>query len=166
MSRPNILITGTPGTGKSTTAESVALNTGLRHVELSQLVKTDQLYSEFDEEYNSYVIDEDKVCDTLEPIMQQKGVVVDYHGSDFFPERWFDLVVVLRADNTVLYDRLKARGYHDKKITENVECEIMQVLLDEAKDSYREDIIWVLQSDNTEQLLENVQKIEDYINNY
>ena len=76
---------------------------------MSQLVKTDQLYSEFDEEYNSYVIDEDKVCDTLEPIMQQKGVVVDYHGSDFFPERWFDLVVVLRADNTVLYDRLKAR---------------------------------------------------------
>ncbi len=38
------------------------------------------------------------------------GCVVDYHGSDFFPERWFDLIVVLRTDNTVLYDRLLQRG--------------------------------------------------------
>lgn len=42
----------------------------------------------------------------------------------------------------------------------------MQVLVEEAKESYREEIIWVLQSDNTEQLLDNVQKIEDYIQNY
>ena len=73
------------------------------------MVKDKQLYESYDEEYKSYVIDEDKVCDELEPIMQQKGVIVDYHGSDFFPERWFDLVVVLRTDNTILYDRLKAR---------------------------------------------------------
>jgi broad-specificity NMP kinase len=39
------------------------------------------------------------------------GCVVDYHGSDFFPERWFDLIIVLRTDNTVLYDRLVQRGY-------------------------------------------------------
>ena len=29
------------------------------------------------------------------------------------------------------------RGYAQKKITENVECEIMQVLMQEAFDSYR-----------------------------
>merc|ERR1712137_33252 len=146
--------------------DTVAQNTGLRHIELSEMVKNNQLYTEYDEEYKSYVIDEDKVCDELEPIMQQKGVVVDYHGSEFFPERWFDLIVVLRTDNTTLYDRLKARGYHDKKITENVECEIMQVLLEEAKDSYSSDIIWVLESNTSDQLLENVQKIEEYIQQY
>lgn len=37
------------------------------------------------------------------------GNIVDYHGSEFFPERWFDLVVVLQTDNTVLYDRLRNR---------------------------------------------------------
>ena len=37
------------------------------------------------------------------------GCIVDYHGCDFFPERWFDLVLVLRADNTVLFDRLVKR---------------------------------------------------------
>ena len=41
--------------------------------------------------------------------MEAGGVIVDYHGADFFPERWFDLVVVLRADNSVLYSRLESR---------------------------------------------------------
>lgn len=52
-----------------------------------------------------------KVCDELEDVMEEGGNIVDYHGCDFFPERWFDLVVVLQTDNTVLYDRLSKR-YH------------------------------------------------------
>ena len=44
----------------------------------------------------------------------------------------FDVVVCLRTDNTVLYDRLQARGYAQNKITENVTCEIMQVILPTA----------------------------------
>lgn len=51
--------------------------------------------------------------------------------------RWFDLVVVLQTDNTVLYERLEKRGYAAPKIQENVQCEIMMVLLEEARDSYR-----------------------------
>ena len=53
------------------------------------------------------------------------------------PCRWFDLVVVLMADNTVLYERLEKRGYEQKKISENVQCEIMQVIAEEARESYR-----------------------------
>ncbi len=41
--------------------------------------------------------------------MAQGGVIVDFHSCDFFPERWFDLVVVLRVDNSVLYPRLENR---------------------------------------------------------
>ena len=52
------------------------------------------------------------------------GIVVDYHACEFFPERWFDLVIVLRCDNTILFDRLTERNYPEKKIRENVECEI------------------------------------------
>ena len=29
------------------------------------------------------------------------------------------------------------RGYPQKKITENVECEIMQVIVDEAQEAYK-----------------------------
>ena len=31
------------------------------------------------------------------------------------------------ADTQVLYDRLEERGYSQKKLQENMECEIMQV---------------------------------------
>ena len=41
--------------------------------------------------------------------MEEGGVVVEYHGCDFFPERWFDAVFVLRTDNTILFDRLQQR---------------------------------------------------------
>lgn len=64
------------------------------------------------------------------------GHIVDYHGSDFFPERWFDFVFVLRCNNTLLYDRLSTRGYSAKKIEGNIECEIFGSLVEEAKDSY------------------------------
>jgi len=37
------------------------------------------------------------------------GSIVDHHSCDYFPERWFDLVVVLQTDNTVLYQRLEKR---------------------------------------------------------
>ena len=47
--------------------------------------------------------------DTLEPMMSSGGNIVDYHGCEFFPERWFDIVFVLRTDNTILYDRLQER---------------------------------------------------------
>ena len=44
--------------------------------------------------------------------MEAGGIIVDYHGADLFPERWFDLVIVLRSDNTVLYQRLESRCHH------------------------------------------------------
>jgi len=56
--------------------------------------------------------------------MDAGGNIVDHHSCDFFPERWFDLVVVLQCDNTVLWNRLEKRGYSKSKIQENVQCEV------------------------------------------
>ena len=50
-----------------------------------------------------------QVIDELEDKMGQGGNIVDYHGCEFFPERWFDIVFVLRTDNTILYNRLENR---------------------------------------------------------
>jgi adenylate kinase len=50
-----------------------------------------------------------QVIDELEDQMSAGGNIVDYHGCEFFPERWFDLVVVLQTDTAVLYERLSNR---------------------------------------------------------
>ena len=158
---PNILITGTPGTGKSTLAEAVAreFDGVLNYIDLGKLVKAKGLHDGYDPEFDTYILNEDKVCDELEDTMQKGGNILEAHSCDYFPERWFDLVVVLRADNTILYDRLAARNYSQKKIGENVEAEIMQVVLDEVKSSYKSEITVVLQSDTIDQMLSNSQRV-------
>ena len=83
-------------------------------------MKENELHCGWDEHFQSYLLDEDKVCDHLEDSMQKGGNIVDFHSCDFFPERWFDLVLVLQVDNTTLFDRLKSRGYPQHKIMENI----------------------------------------------
>jgi broad-specificity NMP kinase len=104
---PNILITGTPGTGKTTTCELISLN----HIEIGKLVKEKGLHCGYDEKFKAYIYDEDKIIDELEPLIAEGGNVVDHHGCDFFPERFFDLVIVLETDNTILYSRLEERQH-------------------------------------------------------
>ena len=78
---------------------------------------------------------------------QKGGVILEFHSCDFFPERWFQLVVLLRCSNTQLFDRLTERGYNDEKITENIECEIFGELAQEVAESYNPDITIELQSE-------------------
>jgi len=49
------------------------------------------------------------VLDELEPMVANGGCVLDWHTCDIFPERWVDLVVVLRCDHTALWNRLESR---------------------------------------------------------
>lgn len=51
-----------------------------------------------------------QVVDELDEKMEEGGMIVDYHGCDLFPERWFHIVFVLRTDNTQLYTRLESRS--------------------------------------------------------
>lgn len=161
--RPNVLVTGTPGTGKTTTCEMLVEATGMRHVDVGKLVREQSLHTGRDEEFDCYLVDEDKVCDALEDIVSSGGVIVDHHSCDFFPERWFDMVLVLQADTAVLYERLKTRRYSDKKLSENMECEIMNVCLEEALDSYKREIVQQLQSNTVEQMEENVEKVARWV---
>jgi adenylate kinase len=128
-------------------------------VNVGDLVKQRELHSGHDDEFDCFILDEDKVCDELEDMMQEGGKLVDFHSCDFFPERWFDLVLVLRVDNTTLFDRLVKRGYSQKKVTENVECEIMEVVAQEARTSYAPEIVQELSSATVEDMESNVERV-------
>ncbi|GBB90212.1 hypothetical protein RclHR1_01710012 [Rhizophagus clarus] len=129
-------------------------------------VKEKALHEGFDQEFQSYILDDDKVVDELEDTISKGGNIVDFHSCDLFPERWFDLVLVLRTDNTILYDRLEKRGYSQKKITENIDCEIFQVILEEAKDSYSNEIVVELQSNTVQDMECNASRIEQWFYNF
>uniref|UniRef100_A0A0C9QN43 Adenylate kinase isoenzyme 6 homolog n=1 Tax=Wollemia nobilis TaxID=56998 RepID=A0A0C9QN43_9CONI len=166
--RPNILVTGTPGTGKTTTcsllADDPTLN--LRHINVGDLVKEKNLHDGWDEEYECFILNEDLVIDELETLMEEGGNVVDHHNCDFFPQRWFDCVVVLQTNNSILHDRLANRGYGGLKLKNNIECEIFQVLLEEAHESYSRDIIVALRSDTIEDVSRNVDLLKEWVRNW
>ena len=170
MQLPNILVCGTPGTGKSSTCaafmeETAVTYPGFRHIDVSNFVKENAFHEGYDDVRKCHIIDEDKVCDELEELMSAGGIILDTHAMiDFFPERWFDLVVVLATDNTVLFDRLAKRGYDAKKVSENVECEIMQVVRTEAQSSYAAEMVQILKSDTIEELEMNVRNMSAWVN--
>ena len=72
-------------------------------------------------------------------------------------------MIVLRCDSTLLYDRLTARGYKGKKLEENMDSEIMQVLLDEARESYKEEIVVELKSESTDDVEGNLERVEQWV---
>ena len=58
---PNIIITGTPGVGKTTHSESLAQRLGLKHLSVNQVVKDKECHEGWSDEYQSWIVDEDKV---------------------------------------------------------------------------------------------------------
>jgi len=163
---PNILIAGTPGTGKSTLSQVISEETGLEWLDISQIAKTNKCLEGYDSTYGSHILNEERLLDEIEDQMEEGGKIVDYHGCDFFPKRWFDIVFVLRTDNTSLYDRLVNRGYSGKKLEDNVQCEIFQTILDEAKESYSPDIVFELPSNTSSDMEANAEKIAQWIEQY
>ncbi|PVU85887.1 hypothetical protein BB560_006870 [Smittium megazygosporum] len=162
----NILITGTPGTGKTTTAELLGLATGKQVLTVGEYAKREKLFLEYDEEFDTHYMDEDRVLDGMEEELKEGNVIVEHHSCDLFPERWFDLVVVLRTGTEKLYDRLVERGYNEKKVQENMECEIMTVVLEDALECYDNSIVMELESNSVEDMESNVEKIVEWIANF
>lgn len=78
-SLPNIIITGTPGTGKTTHCEILAEKTGLKHLSVNQVVKEKECHEGWDEEYQSWVVDEDKVG--LFPSLPYSNLMDGWAGS-------------------------------------------------------------------------------------
>ena len=91
------------------------------------------------------------------------GLIFDTHLCGALPSDWFDLVIVLRCDNTNLYDRLKERGYDKKKIEENVQAEIFQTILDDAVDIYGKNKVLQLSNSSIKEQESNVDKCQKWI---
>lgn len=153
--RPNIMVTGTPGTGKTELSKEIAHKLGMTHLAVGEIVERLEAYDGWDEARQCHILNEDKLLNDMDPVVSKGGFVVDYHACDLFPQRWFELVLVVRASTEVLFDRLSARNYSQSKLSENMECEIMQVLLEEARDSYPQEIVVEVQN-NTKADFESI----------
>ena len=193
---PNILITGTPATGKTTLCQTLLSLANdpssnpstpplkLQHLQINDIIKSNSAFhsgsdtksSEADTEKGgnrdrSLVVDDDNLDALMDHISTllhdgaQGGFMLDWHSSSGFATRWIDLVVIITCpDTAVLYDRLKARGYGEEKVQENIDAEIFGVVGEEVRESWEEDKGQVveLKSESAEEIEENADRILEW----
>ena len=137
-----LCVTGTPGTGK--TELCYILQQQLQNVlfvNIGDLIREKELYSEWDDEMNCSIFDEKLVSREISKIVRKRNVsvVLDFHSIGFIKSSLVDRVIVLQTDTNVLWKRLENRKYDEKKIKENVEAEIFMESFNEAIDQFGEE---------------------------
>ncbi len=136
-------MTGTPGTGKTTTARALAKKYGYIHINLSQLIHTEHLYTEVDKKRNSEIADTAKVEGRLNQLISKskKPVLVEGHIADLTPQRYVKRVLVLRLAPDELRERLTDLGWKKDKVRVNVAAEILDSCLITALQAFKPSVV-------------------------
>ncbi|MCX6649086.1 MAG: adenylate kinase family protein [Candidatus Bathyarchaeota archaeon] len=135
VERQLIVVTGVPGTGKTTVSTLLAAELHAEHIELTRLVKEGGLSQGWDPARNTTIADMKALRHAIANIVENSTstVIIDGHYSpDVSPREEATLVVVLRRAPWVLKDELQARGYSAGKVRENVEAEMIGTCLVDA----------------------------------
>jgi len=117
-----ILLTGSPGVGKTSVARLLGKRLGCRVVNEKQFA-LEKGIGKWDEKEDELVIPPAEFGKAVNRLLEgEKNIIVEGHllcevklKADFF--------VVLRIDPEVLEARLEARGYSAEKVQDNVFCE-------------------------------------------
>lgn len=126
-----IVITGVPGTGKTTLSDEVGGKLGLEvtHVDSGFLRSHDLV--EGTSRGGEDTVDLKELQKTL---FEVKGVLESHLLCEF--ELPKSTVIVLRCDPEILRERLEGRGYSEKKVRENLECEALDYCTQLAESNY------------------------------
>ena len=122
-----IVITGTPGTGKTAVSKSLAKQIGANYLALTQFVIENQLGTSIDRRRKTKVVNLKRTRACLRKIFScgKFITVVDTHVPDAVPREHVRKVIVLRCHPKVLEGRLRRKGWKDSKVRENLLAEIL-----------------------------------------
>ncbi len=120
-----IALTGTPGTGKTTISKALRERYGLETVDVNEVVRARQYVDTYDSRRQCLVAN----LTALRAHRFPQHSILEGHLSHHLD---VERVIVLRTDPKVLEQRLLQRGFSNKKVAENVEAEILDVVLIEA----------------------------------
>lgn len=138
------VLAGTPGTGKKSVAAKLAEQCGVLVVNLSSLVLERGMVIAYDQERDSYIIDEERVVGFIEEYVSRLSgeVVFTTHYPEILPKNIVHAVFILRTHPLVLEERLLNRGWSRRKVDENVMAEILGVVAYSALEVFGEERVY------------------------
>jgi adenylate kinase len=139
-----IILTGTPGTGKTSVSKILADKLSIPLVAVNDLVDQKHLYTGYNKDMGYKEVDLDDLSNELKLVIEESennGLIIEGHLSHYFKnDEMIDFVVVLRARPDILTKRLKTRNWSDSKIRENVEAEALDICTFEAVENYNKKV--------------------------
>lgn len=131
-----IVITGTPGVGKTIASKILAKNLGAAYIDLNKMVLDERLDVGYDRERKCFIADFEKISKKIMKVMREldgKIAIIEGHYAVFVVDsNKIDFVFVLRCHPEELETRLKKRGYSHGKISENLMVEILDICLHDS----------------------------------
>ncbi len=140
-----IALTGTPGVGKTATAKDLSALLHMTHINISEVA--DEMGALTGENGDTSIVDTDILRQKIE---NMDNIIIDSHFSELFK---VDLVFVLRCEPKILYERLKKRGYSEKKIKENVEAEILDYCLMSALEHHDAETVFEIYENARDEII-------------
>jgi adenylate kinase len=133
--RKAILVTGTPGVGKTTVSQKLASKLDLVHISLTDFVKNKKLINGRDENRQTLIADMEQVTKQLQELLDKSegSIIIEGHYVvDVVSKKNVNTAFVLRRDPRELKRVLEKRGYMEKKLWENLTAEILDICLWDA----------------------------------
>jgi adenylate kinase len=130
-----IVITGTPGVGKTATAKALTSRLNASYIGINELVRDENLVAHLDEDRGTLVADMTRLAERVNELLDRadRDQVIDGHyAHDVVHVDRATYVFVLRRHPGELRTILAKRGYREDKILENLNSEILDVCLTEA----------------------------------
>ncbi|MEM2146655.1 MAG: adenylate kinase family protein [Candidatus Jordarchaeaceae archaeon] len=145
-----IIISGCPGTGKTTLSSGLASVLGVDTISLGDLVEKERLYSHIDTIRETKVADLDKLIPRVVGLIEKSGrfVIVEGHYADIVPSKFVEVVIVLRTHPEVLRKRLESKGWNERKVKENVQAEILGSCTFNALEAYGRKLVYEIDTSN------------------
>lgn len=122
-----VVITGTPGTGKTSVSKLLAGQIGARYISLNRVVYRKKLHGRIDRRRHTRVVNLKRTRMFFRKALlnEREITVADTHIADALPREYVGRVIVLRCHPTILELRLRKKKWSSSKVRENVLAEIL-----------------------------------------